>query len=67
MKPEFAEYQKRVVVNAKVLADALTEAGYRIVSAARIRTWRWSTCSRKDCASSGADDLDASRFDRIRR
>jgi glycine hydroxymethyltransferase len=32
MTPEFAEYQKRVVANAKALADALTAEGYRIVS-----------------------------------
>jgi len=32
MAPEFVEYQKRVVANARALADALTAAGYRIVS-----------------------------------
>jgi glycine hydroxymethyltransferase len=32
MTPEFAEYQQRVVANAKALAGALTDAGYRIVS-----------------------------------
>jgi len=30
--PEFAEYQKRVVENAKTLARALTERGFRLVS-----------------------------------
>jgi glycine hydroxymethyltransferase len=30
--PEFAEYQKRVVENAKALAAGLTEAGFRLVS-----------------------------------
>lgn len=32
MEPGFVEYQKRVVANAKALAAALAEAGYRIVS-----------------------------------
>lgn len=32
MEPGFVEYQKRVVANAKALATALAEAGYRIVS-----------------------------------
>jgi len=32
LKPEFAEYQKRVVENAKALAAALSEQGLRIVS-----------------------------------
>jgi glycine hydroxymethyltransferase len=32
MEPGFAEYQRRVVANAKTLAQALAGAGYRIVS-----------------------------------
>jgi glycine hydroxymethyltransferase len=32
MMPEFVEYQKQVVANAKVLAAGLAEAGYRIIS-----------------------------------
>jgi glycine hydroxymethyltransferase len=32
MTPEFVNYQKRVVANAKALADSLTAEGYRIVS-----------------------------------
>jgi glycine hydroxymethyltransferase len=32
MQPEFAEYQKRVVANAKTLALGLAQAGYRVVS-----------------------------------
>jgi glycine hydroxymethyltransferase len=32
MQPEFVEYQKRVLANARVLADGLAEAGFRIVS-----------------------------------
>lgn len=32
LKPEFVEYQKRIVENAKVLSEALTEKGFRIVS-----------------------------------
>ena len=32
MEPGFAEYQRRVVANAKTLAQALADAGYRIVS-----------------------------------
>jgi len=32
MEPGFAEYQRRVVANAKTLAQALAVAGYRIVS-----------------------------------
>ncbi|AEH50692.1 serine hydroxymethyltransferase [Pseudothermotoga thermarum] len=32
MKPEFAEYQRQVVKNAKVLAQKLSELGLRIVS-----------------------------------
>jgi glycine hydroxymethyltransferase len=32
MTPEFVDYQKRVVVNAQALSDALTAEGYRIVS-----------------------------------
>lgn len=32
MQPEFIEYQKRVLANAKALAEALAEEGFRIVS-----------------------------------
>ncbi|MBS1856846.1 MAG: serine hydroxymethyltransferase [Acidobacteria bacterium] len=32
MQPEFVEYQKRVVANARALAGALMEAGFRVVS-----------------------------------
>jgi len=32
LKPEFADYQKQIVANAKALADALTEHGWRLVS-----------------------------------
>lgn len=32
MKPEFKEYQKQIVANAKVLAESLKEKGIRIVS-----------------------------------
>ncbi len=32
MQPEFVEYQKRVVANAKALAEALMNAGFRVVS-----------------------------------
>lgn len=32
LQPEFAEYARQVVANAKVLADALAAEGYRIVS-----------------------------------
>lgn len=32
LRPEFADYQKRIVKNAKALADALTAAGNRLVS-----------------------------------
>ncbi len=32
MQPEFAEYQRRVVANAKTLASGLADAGFRIVS-----------------------------------
>jgi glycine hydroxymethyltransferase len=32
MQPEFAEYQKRVVANARVLAETLVDAGFRVVS-----------------------------------
>jgi len=32
MTPEFVEYQKRVLANARALAAALAEAGFRIVS-----------------------------------
>ena len=32
MQPEFVEYQKQVIKNAKVLADTLKEEGFRIVS-----------------------------------
>ena len=32
MTPEFVAYQKRVVANARALADSLTAEGYRIVS-----------------------------------
>ncbi|MFB3829740.1 MAG: serine hydroxymethyltransferase [Bryobacteraceae bacterium] len=32
MQPEFIEYQKRVVANARALAAGMAEAGYRVVS-----------------------------------
>jgi glycine hydroxymethyltransferase len=32
MQPEFAEYQKQVVANARALAQSLVDAGFRIVS-----------------------------------
>jgi len=32
MAPEFVEYQKQVVANARALAQGLTEAGFRVVS-----------------------------------
>jgi glycine hydroxymethyltransferase len=32
MQPEFVEYQKRVVANARALAQALMDAGFRVVS-----------------------------------
>ncbi len=32
LQPEFADYQKQIVLNAKVLAEALAAAGFRIVS-----------------------------------
>ncbi len=32
LRPEFKDYSAQVVANAKVLADAIAEAGYRIVS-----------------------------------
>jgi glycine hydroxymethyltransferase len=32
LTPEFAEYQKRVIVNAQAMSAGLTEAGFRIVS-----------------------------------
>jgi len=32
LQPEFREYQKQIVLNAKVLAQALADAGFRIVS-----------------------------------
>ena len=32
MTPEFVDYQKRVIANARALAASLTDAGYRIVS-----------------------------------
>jgi len=32
MQPEFVEYQKQVVLNAKALAEALIGAGFRVVS-----------------------------------
>jgi glycine hydroxymethyltransferase len=32
LRPEFAEYQSRVVANAKALAQGLMDAGYRVVS-----------------------------------
>ncbi|MGD8923116.1 MAG: serine hydroxymethyltransferase [Candidatus Zixiibacteriota bacterium] len=32
LQPDFAEYQKRVVANAKALAEAMKEKGYRLVA-----------------------------------
>src|SRR5262249_25516992 len=32
MQPDFVQYQKQVVTNARALADALMEAGFRVVS-----------------------------------
>lgn len=32
LKPEFVEYQKRIVENAKVLAESLSQKGFRVVS-----------------------------------
>jgi glycine hydroxymethyltransferase len=32
MQPSFVEYQKRVIANAKALAESLVEAGFRVVS-----------------------------------
>ena len=32
LKPEFKEYQKQVLANAKALAEALTEEGFNLVS-----------------------------------
>jgi len=32
LEPEFAEYQKQVVINARAMADTLKERGYNIVS-----------------------------------
>jgi len=32
MQPEFVEYQKQVVANARALAEALVDAGFRVVS-----------------------------------
>jgi glycine hydroxymethyltransferase len=32
MQPEFADYQKQVVVNARALAESLIDAGFRVVS-----------------------------------
>jgi glycine hydroxymethyltransferase len=32
MQPEFVTYQKRVVANARVMAQALMDAGFRVVS-----------------------------------
>jgi glycine hydroxymethyltransferase len=32
LQPEFCEYQKQIVLNAKVLAQALADGGFRIVS-----------------------------------
>jgi len=32
LQPEFAEYARQIVANAKVLAAALAEGGYRIIS-----------------------------------
>jgi len=32
LKPEFADYQKQIVANAKALADALMEHGWKLVS-----------------------------------
>jgi len=32
MQPEFVEYQKQVVANARAMAQALMEAGFRVVS-----------------------------------
>lgn len=32
LKPDFAEYQKRIIINAKALAEALVLKGFRLVS-----------------------------------
>jgi len=32
LKPDFIEYQQRVIANAQAMSEALREAGYRIVS-----------------------------------
>lgn len=32
LKPEFAEYQKRIIENARALAEALVQKGFRLVS-----------------------------------
>jgi len=32
LQPEFIDYQKQVVANARALADAMTDAGFRVVS-----------------------------------
>ncbi len=32
LQPEFAEYQRQIVLNAKALAETLSEAGFRLVS-----------------------------------
>ncbi len=32
LQPDFAEYQKRVIANAKALSDAMKEKGYRLVA-----------------------------------
>ena len=32
MSPDFVEYQRQVLKNAKVMANALVERGYKIVS-----------------------------------
>ncbi|MEJ5368246.1 MAG: serine hydroxymethyltransferase [Bryobacteraceae bacterium] len=32
MQPEFVEYQRRVVANARALADGMSQAGFRVVS-----------------------------------
>lgn len=36
LKPSFADYARRVIVNAKVLADELQAHGLRIVTGGRI-------------------------------